>query len=324
MLISRVSLATSPNNQTRKGMEFLTVGNFIVDEVYDLDEYPKEDSKVRAKSYSLHAGGNAANVAFMLKKLLQSNDDNVSICASIGDDILGSFLLEECSRRSISSKFISQLAKQETSKTVVLRNTPSRTCIHLKSCPDVDFCSFAKRFNSKTSHQYYWVHFEGRNTKETMKMMQLVSQTSPNNLLSLELERSRLGDEFELLKASPSICVFSSHYLESYGFAFDTVLGFFEQFLLAKGLAPTMAAMWVVTFGSRGSVSCIVSPEGLVDNTYYHYCAPSQVQVVDSLGAGDCFMAGLIHFVALHGLEQRKAIEFATKVAVEKLQRVGI
>ncbi|KAH9249851.1 hypothetical protein BASA81_012342 [Batrachochytrium salamandrivorans] len=299
----------------------------MVDEVYELESYPSEDSKVRAESHTPSPGGNAANVAFMLKKLWGSQAE-VRICSYVGDDLLGDYLVGECCGRHISTASLVRLPQHKTSKTVVLRTAPNRTCIHLKACPDVDLEMFKQGFcSSIPSSNRVWVHFEGRNTLETLEMMKLVRTSSPENVISLELERCRLGNEYKLLEQSPLVCVFSQTYLQHFGFGFDTVKQFFTEILLAREqLGPrTGLGLWVVTFGSRGSVSCLVSRTALASELAV-VVEPTPLRVIDSLGAGDCFMAGLIYHVSQHGLGSHPtaAVQFATQVAVHKLQRLGI
>ena len=305
-------------------MNFVLVGVLCVDEIYDLEEYPKEDSKVRASSKIVAKGGNSGNIAVVLSRLTVAEDTNncVYICAAIGEDTEGKFLMEECKRSNVSTKLL--IVRETTPKSVVLRTKATRTIVHYRNSDEVSFNEFqrvmSQIYHESVEYNDFWIHFEGRNTKETHKMMSKFS--NKNNIqLSLELERSRTGDEHMLLEYSPKLVVFSQQYMKQQGY--EDVASFFQNFLLSNGFGPKFnkISLWVCTFGENGSIGGLVNENSILEQ--FNVPAESVEYVIDTLGAGDTFLAGLIFALSKKALAGRAAVEFASKLAAEKIQRFG-
>jgi sugar/nucleoside kinase (ribokinase family) len=315
-------------------MDYLTVGVLCLDEIYDLDSFPEEDTKCRAKTRTLARGGSAANVAFALRKLLPS-ENIVGIVTAVGHDSDGKFLLEECSTSGIDTSCVIIRDDQTTPKSVVLRVKATRTIIHHRDLDEVFANEFIDKYQrlcetlkSQTTKPL-WIHFEGRNTKETSEMMKYTRFENEGRkvLLSLELERARTFDEHKLLLHSPDVVVISQSFMKQ--LRFDDVANFFENFLVANGYGPTTTreALWIVTMGEKGSVGAVVTSSGV---KRYFTCPAENVadRVVDSLGAGDTFLSGVIfkigHADSILLTVAEEAVKYATTITAEKIQRYGL
>ena len=291
------------------------VGVVCVDEILDLDAFPKEDSKVRATNRSIGRGGNAGNSAAMLARLLTANQLGglVHICSVIGDDAEGLMVRDTCAKDNVQTGTLVVANGQLTPKSIVLRVKDTRTIVHYRTLAELNFEQFVSaiaRVSPPISTS--WFHFEGRNTNETLKMM----ETIDSSVLSLELERRRSCDEHNLLLTSPRLVVFAHEFMESFGH--HSVRSFVEGFLLLNGYGPKEYAWWVFTFGSRGSVGVEVTRNELRS---LHLCPAERIEnVTNTLGAGDAFLSGLIYAVSFANLKLEAALVFASHVAAQKIR----
>ena len=316
-------------------IQYLTVGVACIDEVYDLAEYPEQDSKVRATSKALQRGGNAANTAVVLSGLLADKEagvksNRVFLCAAISDDAEGKFIEQDLLEHKVGTcGLIWRSSREEsTPKSVVLRVKDTRTIVHHRNSREIspeEFNQALKAVQDSTEvdkGMSLWVHFEGRSTQDTLEMMQTVrSQAGRPCRMSLELERARTRDECQLLTTSPEVVVFSNSFVKSFGFTNFQL--FIESFLLAQGYGPrdSREALWVCTVGEQGSIGAVVLQNRLLE--LFHVPAATVTAVTDSLGAGDAYLAGLLYSLGTLALSNREALGFATDVAAHKIQKTG-
>lgn len=154
---------------------------------------------------------------------------------------------------------------------------------------------------------YDWIHFEGRrNEAEIVKMIAIVeefnSTRSSNNKIavSMELEKPRKS-LFQLLDKAD--VVFTSK-------DFAKFLGFSSPSETVKYLRSEIkpGAKIICAWGTEGAYG--VGPDGEVK----HSNAYPAEKVVDTLGAGDTFVAGAI-FSLIRGASVEDALIFACRLA---------
>ena len=204
---------------------------------------------------------------------------------------------------------------------VVIVNTTngSRTIIHSRGNlrePTVD--EFRQQIDPST---FSWIHFEGRNCDQILQMMQTIndSRNETNNShlrISIEIEKSRYDDAIiDKLIAMVDVCFVSKDFAKSRGFSDmrTAVNGIFERF--AKTTAPIMICAWAEHGAamrlSNGTVICEAAsiPNGQV--------------VVDTCGAGDTFVAGMIDRLD-RDEDAAVALRFACSLAGQKVSQRGL
>lgn len=83
-------------------MKYISIGGINYDVTLFLDEYPKENEKVKTNSRTICGGGCAATCAYLL-----SSWDEISYFAGvIGDDEEGNFVLEELKNKKVNLKYL--------------------------------------------------------------------------------------------------------------------------------------------------------------------------------------------------------------------------
>ncbi len=252
----------------------LGVGIATLDIINYLDQYPAEDSEVRASAQKISRGGNVSNSLAILRQLGEQCD----WCGVLADDS-GSQIIRQALARDEIALCHCQIESSGTTPTsyiILNRLNGSRTIVHYRDLPELSFNHFAQCDLTR----YQWVHFEGRAIDQTVQMLQHLKQQQPQLPCSLEIEKPREG--IEALFPYAELLLFSRHYAEASGHKSATSL-----LKAVQPLAPR--AQLVCAWGGDGAYA--IEPKGKV----FHAPAFAQSHIIDSLGAGDTFNAGMIH-----------------------------
>jgi len=277
--------------------KILAVGIATLDIINSVDAYPAENSEVRATSQRQVRGGNATNTLTVLSQL----GHDCFWAGVLIDEPDAQVIKQDLSLFNIDFSTCTVLTsgKMPTSYISHNKKTGSRTIVHHRDCPEFSFADF-KKIDLKP---FDWIHFEGRNITETEKMFQWLDQYYPDLSYSLEVEKSR--SDIETLFDYPQVLMFSQHYAEARGYE------------SAPELLHSIAAHLTAscTWGEQGAWG--KSGSGII-----HKKAKPPKNIVDTLGAGDTFNAGLISaLIQKDTLEQ--ALTKACQLASHKCGQLG-
>jgi len=276
----------------------LAIGIATLDIINTVESYPKEDSEQRALSQYQTRGGNATNTLTVLSQLGHH-------CAWGGvliDEPDSQVIQVDLNNNHIDMAACKRLltGKMPTSYITLNQQTGSRTIVHHRDCPEFSF----EDFNKIDLTPFDWIHFEGRNVAETRLMLLHLKKYHPHLPCSLEIEKPRL--DIELLFALPTVLLFSQQYALTSGFA-DAIS------LLSSLKSNIMASC---TWGKDGA--WMINQHRKV----LHSKAFQPEQVIDTLGAGDTFNAGLIHSL-VNNTELQFALTYACRLAGHKCGQLG-
>lgn len=292
-----------PGSPERSGVRrVLGVGVATLDLINEVSAYPPEDSELRALAQRRACGGNAVNSLLVLVQLGRS----CAWAGTLADDAAGQSIRSDLARQGVDASHATRVpgGSTPTSCIAVSRANGSRTIIHYRDLPELDAGSFA----AVPLDGVDWVHFEGRNRVETLSMIRRVRDQVPAAGLSLELEKSRPG--IDALLEGPRVLLAGRGFAQERGFT-DA-----SQFL--DDLAPrTAAILCVVAWGADGA---FYRERG---GSTVRIPAHEPARVVDTLGAGDVFNAGVIDGL-LDGLSAKEAITRAVRLAGHKCGRTGL
>jgi len=337
---------------TGPSQRLLYYGNLCVDNVLTLTSYPKEDGSERAKAARKSVGGNAGNSMRVLAQLL-----NKGSCASIvapvprfsdPDTTFATMILEnygvdtsllvEAGGDALPSSFI--LSSEETG---------SRTIVSTRnSCPELSIPDFTKvlrsTFETDAIKEFgcpSWCHLECRQQPEIILQMarEWCKETAVQSMelpLSLEVEKPSLNPvALPPLLAMCNFVLFSQPFVEAnHGFFFaqtgdqtpteenaeewegHMAMRCLRAILANVGVA-SLDAIWICTWGKHGAF-------GLQTASRKGFYEPShkQAAVIDSVGAGDTFLATCLHEL-LGGSDIRRTLYSACAVAGQKVAQVG-
>lgn len=284
--------------------QILCVGLVVLDIINVVDKYPEEDTDRRCLSQRWQRGGNASNSCTVLSLL----GAHCAFMGSLAPGHVADFLVADFRRRGVD---VSQVAWQSQGDTpcsccIVNNSNGSRTIIlYDTNLPDVS----AKDFEKVDLTRFKWIHIEGRNASEQVKMLQRIEEHNAKQPLpqkirvSVEIEKPR-EELFQLFSYGEVVFV-SKDVAKHLGFqsAVEALRGLYSR--VKKG--ATLVCAWA----EEGADA--LGPDGQL----LHSDAFPPPQVVDTLGAGDTFNASVI-FSLSKGNSMQEALRFGCQVAGKK------
>ena len=281
----------------------LFVGIASVDIVNIVADYPREDEKIRAISQLVRRGGNAANSAVVMAQLGHESH----WIGMLAQDAQVNIILDDFARFGVQHTHAVNMCSSHTptSYITLAQKTGSRTIVHYRNLREL----LASDFSSVDVEQYDWIHFEGRNVSESYAMLREIRQRMGSNFpISVELEKGR--DNLESLLTFATLAFVSKEYWQSQ--AAQSV-----EFYLAALHQQYPHLDLISPMGAQGAWMLYQQ-----EKQARFVPTPHQIQVVDSVGAGDTFNAAII-CALLNQQSLEEAVLFAHGVAAKKCQRFG-
>ncbi|XP_031212132.1 ketohexokinase isoform X1 [Mastomys coucha] len=284
--------------------QILCVGLVVLDIINVVDKYPEEDTDRRCLSQRWQRGGNASNSCTVLSLL----GARCAFMGSLAPGHVADFVLDDLCRHSVDLRYavLQTEGSIPTSTVIINQASGSRTILHAyRNLPDVS----AKDFEKVDLTRFKWIHIEGRNASEQVKMLQRIEEHNAKQPLpqkirvSVEIEKPR-EELFQLFSYGEVVFV-SKDVAKHLGFqsAVEALRGLYSR--VKKG--ATLVCAWA----EEGADA--LGPDGQL----LHSDAFPPPQVVDTLGAGDTFNASVI-FSLSKGNSMQEALRFGCQVAGKK------
>jgi ketohexokinase len=274
----------------------MCVGIATLDIINRVEQYPVEDSEVRALAQSQRMGGNAANTATVLAQL-GAHAFWVGNLAQPAEIVERDF-----SRYGVDTSLAMRLpdAVMPTSYILLSEASGSRSIVHFRDLPEYQ----AEHFLKLDLRSFDWVHFEGRAIDQLTPMLWR-ARGMCGLPVSLEVEKPRRGIE-ELFEQA-DLLLFSRDYAQAQGFSDAAAL----LRSLPQGVLATCA------WGAQGAWAIDQ------DSRLLHVAAPPLDSVVDTIGAGDVFNAAMVH-ARSSGRTMEQALRAAVSLASMQCTREGL
>ncbi|XP_072433962.1 ketohexokinase isoform X3 [Chiloscyllium punctatum] len=286
---------------TTKKKQILCVGLVCLDVINVVDKFPVEDTDTRCLSQIWQRGGNASNSCTVLAllgapcgflgSLAPGHVSDISVWTKRTD-----FLNDDFESRDIN---ISNIVWQQAGI------TPSACCIvNLSSGSRTVIVSDMKIDLSL----YQWIHWEGRNASEQVAMIQQVEQYNATVsaelriTTSVEIEKTR--EELYQLFGHGDFVFISKDVARHFGFnsASEAVKGLYNR------VKP--GAYLICAWAEQGADA--MGPDGV-----FHSNAFPPEKLVDTLGAGDTFIAAVL-FSLYNGKCIQESLIFGCQIAGRK------
>ncbi|XP_052001128.1 ketohexokinase isoform X1 [Xyrauchen texanus] len=284
--------------------KILSIGLVCLDIINVVEKYPEEDTDNRCLSQRWQRGGNASNTCTILSLL----GAPCAFMGSLAPGPVADFIVGDFAQRGVD---ISGVAWQQRGETpcaccVVCPATGSRTVVLSDTnLPDVSVEDFSKVDLS----QYKWIHWEGRNAEEQVKMIEKVrdynSKQEQKNRITISVEIEKTREPLYQLFPHGDVVFVSKDVARHFGFdsASDALRGFSSR--IRKG--ATLICAWA----ENGADA--MGPDGVVT----HSDAFPPEKLVDTLGAGDTFNASVIYSLS-NGGGLQEALTFGCQIAGKK------
>ena len=289
-----------------KIFDVFAIGELLVDMISD--DYDADNS---CNKYSRYFGGSPANITMNIKKL----GGNPIISASVGNDRLGEFLINNLKKNNINTEFINKV-NNSTSMVLVTKSKETPLPIFYRSADynleyNEDIGSILK--NSKIVHFSCWPISQKKSRKVIEKV---IEEARKNNVLigfdpnyhEMIWEEGHDGIEYIKNLIGKLDIIKPSEVDAERIFGPDTPENHVDKFIQCG------AKLVIMTLGKDGAI--------VSNGTETIKFKTLATEVVDTTGAGDAFWGGF--YTALtsnYPLKEALNIGFATSAF--KLKNVG-
>ncbi|XP_054735335.1 ketohexokinase-like [Anastrepha obliqua] len=294
------------------------VGMCVLDVIHVVDHYPVEDTDKRCVTGYWQRGGNASNNCSVLRQL---GGAHVEFLGMLSASPAFGFLCEDCHKHGIAIENCPKTEKDPPFSSVILNNeTGSRTIIH--SNPEFPPLEYKHLAQLKLSN-YGWVHLEGRNPESVLQFIKDIrnynkEMKNTKNQIRISVDLEKIKDEILILGESADIVFLGKDLATHLGWnqPEEAVMGLYDKFKPQAELNNSKPAI-ICPWGAEGA--------GCVDAQGNYCFVPSKKvpQIVDSLGAGDTFCAGVIHALQVLNKSLPEAVQIGHSVAGYKLGHRG-
>jgi sugar/nucleoside kinase (ribokinase family) len=293
-------------------IDVVCVGNIVVDAVgINVERIPAEGSMTLFDKVEMHLGGCSNNTALALAKLGMK----VSLVAKVGQDGLGDLCASVLTKQGVDIRGLKRSATDSTSFSfITIPPSGNRRIFHTLAAnatfgpADIDYA----RFNGAK-----WVFFggmaimpslEGENLAQVLKAAKKAgARTAADTATNDRFTRADWEKVFApcyeyldvLFPSEEEACAITGHE---------------DPRKICETFRDRGVKIAGVKLGAKGSA--VLSDEG------FHLIPAYSVKCIDTLGAGDCFMAGFLSGM-IRGLSANDAARLGNAVSAHCVQAVG-
>ncbi|EDU50083.1 ketohexokinase [Pyrenophora tritici-repentis Pt-1C-BFP] len=313
----------------------ICVGAVYIDTILTVPHFPIEDEKLRARGLSRRRGGNTANSLEVLSQL-QNQDPTITtktsgaaalhLLAVLPDEHSASakFICESIPGVNTAGVSLFRHGYEEAASSYIIQSqeTRSRTIVSINQLPEMKFEEFKQRIEAfalpLSAEEKVWVHFEGRIPEVTYPCAEFLRDALTRFRISVECEKPERKDIAKVARFA-DVVFYSKLWAEKNGF------GDAKTFLEAQREGTKEGAILCCTWGSGGATALQKGAQETWANVKaWHVSGEEQAQVVDTIGAGDTFIAGILFSVNNHDeWDLQKKLEFANELAGRKVLQEG-
>jgi len=289
--------------------EIVVLGNFVVDIIgKPLDRLPERGRLALIDTLETHVGGNGPNTSGALGRL----GADVAVVGRVGADLYGRFLTEQLATWGVDTTPVVRDAAAATALTLVaVDSSGERSFVHhlganaAFSPADVDWSKLGSPRHLHLASYFILPRFAGEEAAELLAGARRRGMTT-----SLDVCWDRSGQWMELLAP----CLEHLDYLMPSEEEARELTGRTAPLEIVHALRDAGVRTVVLKLGERGCLysddkDCVAMPALSVD-------------VTDTTGAGDCFIAGFL-FGRLRSWDLERCLRFANACGARAVTAVG-
>jgi sugar/nucleoside kinase (ribokinase family) len=281
----------------------LCSGSIVFDTLARPVEAPRWGTTTLVETIECHAGGNGANTAIALAKL----GTPVRLIGAVGADSQGRFVVDALRSAGVDTRGVLTVDSPTAATVVLINERGDRTFLH---SPGAGALAFAESISVAGAAHYHLAsffvlpNFRDR-APEALRLAKLAGLTT-----SFDTNWDPQGRWMQDLAAClPHI---------------DTIFINEDEARMTTGYTnPRDAACRLLAGGVKVAVMKLGSRGCAIITAHeQHFCPAFDVEVRDTTGAGDCFVAGYLA-ATTRGEKPAEAGRFANAVAAWSVQHVG-
>ncbi|KAF2806691.1 putative PfkB family kinase [Mytilinidion resinicola] len=301
------------------------VGACYLDTILTIPHYPPEDAKLRSTSLSRRRGGNGPNTLEVLSQLSPPPSLSLSLITILPSHSSPATQEVQTSLPAVDiSHSIFREGFTEAASSYVLRSleTGSRTIVNFNELPEMT----AEELKGKVGEvcgeegegEGQWWHFEGRIPDVTLACVQHLRARFPEAKISVEAENPTREGLEEVTRLA-DVVFYSKSWAVSKGF---TGAESMRAFLEAQAAGAKNGALLCLTWGSLGAAALDCETSQF---EYVHAWRYEGRAAVDTIGAGDTFVAGMLYCenVRCGDWSLKEKLAFANELAGRKVLQEG-
>ena len=338
-------------------LHIVLIGACAIDVILSVPHYPSEDSKLRATSMLKRRGGNTPNTMEVLHQLIELDQKlnqrahlpELSLIATLPAQhassipfVANSFTLPDEMTHVDLSHCVYREEHDEPITSHIISSTDSgaRTIINHNELPEMTFDEFRDRAQTlldsahrRTPMPRLWFHFEGRIPEVTLKCIQHLrgwrkqkGLDSSCITVSVELEKPQ-REGLQQLAHEADFVFYSKSWAEgeNYWSAEECMARQFDTLDWDHVSGRHLICPW----GDQGAVACHANKHIFLYEPLETVHSPAHAdavngRIVDAVGAGDTFIAGMLFSVIFQpDRNLRQNLDFANALAGRKILQSG-
>ncbi|KAL5336263.1 Ribokinase-like protein [Aspergillus crustosus] len=308
-------------------MSLVAVGACYVDTILTTPHYPGEDEKLRASSISRRRGGNCPNTLEVLQQLVAQNTPNTRISLNLvailpAQSSIVSKQIRETLEPHVSLRhciYRENFEEPASSYIIKSQSSGSRTIVNYNELPETTLEEFVQ-VSDALGKEAAWYHFEGRIPDVTLTCVRHLRKSFPGIKISIEVEKPGREGLQELANEA-DVVFYSKSWAQSNGYTSG------EECLQEQSAFIHNASLLCCTWGQDGAVGFEPKLGNMLHSPAY---TPEGFRIIDPIGAGDTFIAGMLYGLICKGdtwdLSQKLSMAnqlAGTKVAQEGFANLG-
>ncbi|KAL4782503.1 Ribokinase-like protein [Aspergillus varians] len=303
-------------------MTLVAVGACYIDTILTTSHYPGEDDKLRASRISRRRGGNCPNTLEVLQQLVAQNPPatktqlNLIAILPARSSVASQQVRDAFEPQVSLSHCIYREGFEEPASSYIIKSesSGSRTIVNYNELPEMTLEEFIQ-ITDNLRTEAIWYHFEGRMPDVTLACIRHIRTRYPGTKVSVELEKPGREGLQELAEEA-DVVFYSKSWAQANGY------GSAKECVEKQSSLTPNALLLCSTWGQDGAAALETISSTVVHSPAY---TPKGFQVIDTIGAGDTFIAGMLYGLIEKGdtWDLSQKLDMANRLAGTKVAQEG-